>query len=273
MLLLSSTAYSQTHSAENESVSLPVTEPVNDEKAGSAKPVEAGPGGDIKLEGKRRTRAESMFDWHAHLHWENRYVTEGRDNLSGKGLVSISSEFAWDGFSVIPWIADSPAADYSEFNLNIIYGTRLLKNIEIYAGYNHIQTRDSGIDTSDNEISLDLAYTPLKHFYVLASVYHSFEADGSFMELTVKKGHPIDKNLHLSVRGILGANAGYVSDGHDGLNHFQVRSTIAYHSLKQMEIYAYAGYNRAIDRDATRYAGDELLDNFFLGGIGITYRF
>ena len=49
MLLLTSTAYSQTHSAENESV--------KDEKAVSVKPVEAGPGGDIKLEGKRRTRA------------------------------------------------------------------------------------------------------------------------------------------------------------------------------------------------------------------------
>ena len=133
--------------------------------------------------------------------------------------------------------------------------------------------RDSGIDTNDNEISLDLTFTPLKRFYVLASIYHSFEADGSFMELSVKKGHRIDENLHVSVRGILGANAGYVTDGHDGLNHVQLRANVAYQSSERIGIYAYVGYNRAIDRDATRYAGDELLDNFFLGGTGMTYRF
>lgn len=265
--------FSNADTADDKLPFLEVTETVTDDEADSVKPVEVGPGGDIKLEGKYRTQAESLFDWHAHMLWENRYVTEGRDNLSGKGLVSMSSEFTMDGLSVIPWIADSPAADYSEFNLNLIYGTKLLDNLEIYLGYNHIRSRDSGVDSNDNEISLDLSSSQLKQQYVLASIYHSFETDGSFMELAVKQGYRIDQSMHASARVVVGINDGYAPDGHKGLNHFQIRANFAYHPTKEMEIYAYTGYNRAINRDEIRYAGDQLLGNYFWAGMGITYRF
>lgn len=229
-------AFSQGNPADYDSVSDLVLQTDNDDKADSVRPVEAGAGGETRLEPKYRTRAESLFEWHAHILWENRYVTEGRDNLSGKGLVSVATEFTVDDFSVIPWIADSPGADYSEFNLNMVYGRELLEELEIYIGYNHIQARDSGDDVKDNEISLELAFNRIKRLHMLASIYHSFEADGSFMELAVKHGYRIDKSLHFSAQAILGVNAGYVTDGHDGLNHFQLHANIAYHPLSQMEI-------------------------------------
>jgi len=84
------------------------------------RPIEAGPGGNIKLENNYRTKAESMFEWHAHTPWESHYVTEGRDNLSGKQITSISSEVEVSGLSIVPWIADSPDSRYTEFNLNIL---------------------------------------------------------------------------------------------------------------------------------------------------------
>ncbi|MFW2373363.1 MAG: hypothetical protein ACN4GM_09615 [Gammaproteobacteria bacterium] len=272
LIFLPQAAWSTTDTADNEPVSNQATESVND-KDDSARPVEIGPGGNIKLEGKYRERAESLFDWHGHLLWESRYVSEGRDNLSGKGLVSLSTEFTMGEFSVIPWIADSPSADYSEFNLNVVYGTKLSENLDMHIEYNHIRARDADVRASDNEISLDLSSDQLKQFYIAASIYHSFDADGSFMELGIFQGHRINKSIHISVLAKLGVNSGYVTDGHDGLNHFQMRANMAYHPLEKMEVYAYVGYNRAIDRDVSRYVGDELLGNFFWSGVGITYRF
>jgi len=54
--------------------------------------IEVEPGSNIKLERKYRTKKESQYEWHAHLLMESRYVTEGRDNLSGKRLLSVSTE-------------------------------------------------------------------------------------------------------------------------------------------------------------------------------------
>ena len=238
-----------------------------------ARPVEIGPGGNIKLEKKYRAKAESLFEWHAHLLWESRYVTEGRDNLSGKSLASVSSEFEYNGLSIIPWIADSPDTSYSEFNLNMVYGLKLADRIELYAGYNHIQGRERGVNSNDNEVSLDLAFNRIKKFHLLASIYHSFEADGSFIELAAKQGLKINLKTNISIKGILGVNSGYVTDGHKGLNHFQLTTNIAYQADTNMELYAYAGYNLAIDRDTSQYAGDQLLDDFLWTGLGFTYRF
>lgn len=120
-------------------------------------------------------------------------------------------------------------------------------------------------ERNDNEISLDLAYKLMEHVNALASICHSFDAKGSFMEVAVKYNNAINKQVHYSVQGVLGVNAEYVPDGHNGLNHFQLRANASYHTVKHMELYAYTGYNLAINRDAVKYAGDELLGDFLLG--------
>lgn len=235
--------------------------------------VEIGPGGNIKLERKYRTKKESLYEWHAHLLWESRYVTEGRDNLSANSLVSASTEFSIDEFSVVPWVADGAAVDYSEFNLNIVYGSRLSESLILYTGYNYVHGRFKGENDTDNEISLDLAYKWVKHVNALASIYYSFDANGSFMEVALKYNNAINKTVHYSVQGVLGVNAEYVPDGHNGFNHFQLRANASYHPGRQIELYAYSGYNLAINRDVINYADDESLSDFLWSGIGLTYLF
>jgi hypothetical protein len=234
---------------------------------------ETGAGGNIKPEREYRTKVESQSEWHAHLLWENRYVTEGRDNLSGHSLVSASTEFSIEEFSVIPWIADSAATDYSEFNLNVIYGTRLTQSLIFYVGYNYIYARFSDEKANDNEISLDLAYEWFKHINAFASIYHSFDSNGSFMEMAIEYNDTLSKKLDFSVQGLFGLNAGYIPDGHNGLNHFQLRANVSYHPATQIELYVYTGYNVAINRDAIKYAGDELLRDFSWSGAGFSYLF
>ena len=273
MLVISQNAFAQLGLSVDDVSENKTIQFAGKEKLPPAKEVEVGAGGNITLERKYRTRVESLYEWHAHLLWESRYVTEGRDNLSGSSLASVSTEFSVDEFSIVPWIADSAGADYSEFNLNIIYGSRLAEDLILYMGYNYIHARLIDDRVNDNEISLDLAYKLMEHLNVLAGIYHSFDARGSFMETTVKYNNAINKQVHYSVVGALGLNAGYVTDGHKGLNHMQLRVNVAYQPSTQAEFYAYTGYNMALNRDTEKYFGDESLDDFFWGGVGFTYLF
>lgn len=249
--------------------------PVTAESTGeqNSRDVEIGAGGNIKLEKPYRTNVEEEFEWHAHLLWESRYVTEGRDNLSGKGIYSASTEFNYKDINIVPWIADAINTDYSEFNLNIVYGTKLLDNLEFFVGYNHIQSRESGINSNDNEISLDLAYFYDKKFQIVTNIYYSFDAKGTFAEVAIKKGYRIDSALSINLRAVFGFNSGYVIDGHNGINHAQLLARASYQVIKEMEIYAYTSYSQAINRDSNRYTGDELLRDLFWGGVGMSYRF
>ena len=263
----------ETDVTQADTVSLPQAQSEDKEK-GTIKPVEAGPGGGLKLESEKRAQAESLYEWHAHVLWESRYVTEGRDNLSGEGLVSVSSDFnVGEVFSVIPWLADGIGTDYREFNLSFVGGTRLTDNFLLYAGYTWLYARAQDESANDDEVSLGFVYEWTKNLSAAAVAYHSFYASGTFIETTVRYGASISQTLDYSLQAILGANDGYVIDGHDGLNHFQLRANIEYEPVKNVQLYSLVGYTRAINRDAYNYAEDETLGNFVWAGIGFIYLF
>jgi hypothetical protein len=235
--------------------------------------VEIGAGGSIRPEKPYRTELEEQFRWHAHLLWESRYVTEGRDNLSGHGIYSLSTEINYNNLSFIPWVADGIGTDFYELNLNFIYGVKLLDNLDVFFMYTNIQSRLAGIRFSDDEVGLDLVYFYNNLFYVTANIYYSFEFDGAFTELAVKKAYFIDNDLSLNLKAAVGFNSGYIPFGHNGINHGQFGAELSYQFIEAMEAYAYAGYNQAINRDTNRYPDDESLQDFFWGGIGLSYRF
>jgi len=57
------------------------------------------------------------------------------------------------------------------------------------------------------------------------------------------------------------------------MNHGQLLANASYLVIDELEVYAYTGYNKAIDRDINRYSGDELLRDFFWAGAGLIYQF
>ncbi|MEI8653119.1 hypothetical protein P4S57_10550 [Pseudoalteromonas sp. Hal273] len=72
--------------------------------------------------------------FHVHPLWEGRYVSEGRDNLAGKGIASITTEFNYNEIAIIPWVATGVDSDYTEFNLNAIYATQLFNTVDMFMG-------------------------------------------------------------------------------------------------------------------------------------------
>ncbi|MBB1380308.1 hypothetical protein [Pseudoalteromonas sp. SR43-2] len=235
--------------------------------------LEVGVGGNIKHTHTDVNYKNKEFDLHIHPLWESRYVTEGRDNLAGNGIASIATEVNYKNFAVIPWAAKGISSDYSELNLNAIYTAHLSERIEMYVGYNYIKAREDGIDAHDNELSLDVAYFYADDIQLLSSVYHSFDASGTFLEMAVKKGFYINDLLSVDIQSGVGFNAGYVSDGHNGVNNVKFTANLSYQLFNQLALYTYSSYSIAVNKDEKRFAGDETLRNIFWGGVGLSYQY
>ena len=152
-------------------------------------------------------------------------------------------------------------------------GFKLTDQLEIYGGYTHLQSRLEVGNTKDNELFADLVYMPTTLFDVLVNYYHSFEARGSFWEFALKREQILNDQTVLTLRSIVGVNEGYIPNGHNGLNHVQLRLSMAFYPASCIEIVPYAAYNFAIDSEPERFADDLTLHNFFWGGIGIAYHF
>ena len=238
-------------------------------------PAEIGIGGGIRQENPYQFEAEDRHPVHLHLLWESRYVSEGRDNLAGDSLTSVFSDISLGNFTFAPWLAHSYSyeSDYTEVNLNFIYGLKLTDQFEIYGGYTHLQTHLEDENTKDNEIFADLIYAPTTMFDVLVNCYHSFDARGAFWKFALRREQMLNDKTVLTLHSILGVNGGYVPNGHNGLNHLQLRLNLAFYPVSRIEIVPYMAYNFAIDREPERFTDDISLREFFWGGIGVIYHF
>lgn len=204
------------------------------------------------------------------LAWNSRYVSEGRDNLDGEGLANSTLEIAYKGFNLGSWYASSPNNGYTEFNAYSEYTVKY-GPWECYAGYTHLEYPAD--DADDDEIGGGLAYTALPgHLSAGLDGYYSFEAGGSFYEAIVAGEYSLG-DLTLSPGGVVGANAGYIADGHDGLNNFALCLTAAMPIKDGVVLVGSVAHNWAIDADPDKYPGDELLDDFFHGSIALNFAY
>lgn len=235
--------------------------------------VSADAAGHIKVETLTNIEPNNSYDRHIHSYWENRYVTEGRDNLANKGITSVSTELNYENFIIIPWFAKGINTDYSEVNLNIIYATVLSKNLELLSGYSAIASREESSNAYDNEVSLELIYSFAQQVQLISSLYYSFDAQGAFLDVALNKHYQLTPVLQLDFKTSVGFNSGYVADGHNGANHVQFSANLSYSVIKNMQLYAYSNYSFAINKDSNRYADDELLQDVFWAGLGLSYQY
>ena len=221
-----------------------------------------------------RMSREPVYPAQAGLYFDSRYVTEGLDNLSGNGLLSASFEILiGDNITFVPWLAHSDRSDYTELNLNFATSFDIDGAVELYVSYNHIRSRSGNLDDNDNELGAVLVYPGAAGLDVLLDAYYSFEAGGSFIEIAARNEQGFSPAIRMNTSAVLGYNAGYVAEGHRGLNHFQLKAEVSCLFRERIELTTYAGYNIAIDSEPALYAGDAALRDFFWAGAGLAYYF
>jgi len=225
------------------------------------------------FEHTQSTHSDKTFGWDSRIFIESDYITEGRNNLSGSGLYSVSTEFNYGDFYITPWLAKGISADYSEVNLNVNYGIYAVDKLEVFVGYGYLKSYEGDIDATDHEVNIDFSYDYRNDIQILASIYHSFDADGLFSEIAFIKSYKFKGVLLVDVSSSLGFNSGYIGDGHNGLNFGQLRVHASYVLKNKIELHAYTSYSVAVNEDSQRFAGDESLSNMLSGGAGLSYRF
>ena len=216
---------------------------------------------------------DDEIELHLDLAWESRYVTEGRDNLNGNNLLSTATQFKIHNFYFIPWLAHNNTIDFTEVDLTFLYEIPLTGRLTGAIGYTHIYVKIDDASANDDEINIDVSYQLLDQIELSATIYHTFLYKGSFIETVISNDYSLNDKTQLNLQWALGANAGYISDGHTGLNHSQLKISMSYEPASRIDIFSYIGYNLPINRDTVNYEGDESLRNFFWGGIGMVYNF
>ncbi|MEM9237548.1 MAG: hypothetical protein AAGB14_12275, partial [Verrucomicrobiota bacterium] len=186
--------------------------------------------------------------------WESRYVSEGRDNLDGAGLITGTLEFGWEYLSLGVWYADSPSNSYNELQINAAL-TKSWGDFEAYVGYTHLRFPETN-DGHDHEVGGGFSWSGLPYELVIAfDFYNSIDNSGTFYELSLGGEYEFCERWTFSPAIVFGMNQGYIGDGHDGANHIATSLGISYALTDSISIGAHAAYNFALDRQVAR-AGD-----------------
>ncbi len=217
-----------------------------------------------------RPHAHENFEFHIHTGLESRYFSEGRDALNGDSIWASSFEFGLEHLAAGLWYGKSPDQSYDELQLSLAL-TQTFGDFEAYIGYTHYIFPFDG--SHDDEIGTGITWTGLPaEIELSADIYHSFDADGYFAELSTSREFEITEPFSVTLSSIFGINQGYVSDGHDGANHFALQIGYEYVLTKSLSLIAHTTYSWAIDKKATA-PGDALLEDFFHCGAGLQWNF
>ena len=207
---------------------------------------------------------------HAHVGWESRYFSEGRDALDGKSLWTGSVELGYKHFSGGVWYGRSSNHAYDELQYGISL-TQEKNDWSFYAGYTH--SVFSKEDESDDEWSFGIAYDDLP--YSLGTSIdgtYSMDAKGFFYEWSTYHEFSLGEKSAALITGMLGLNDGYVSDGNDGANFYALSAEVDRKLSENYLVFCHVMQSFAIDRDLT-LAGDDQLEDFFHFGLGLQLNF
>ena len=105
-----------------------------------------------------RPHAHESLEGHAHLGWESRYFSEGRDSLDGDSLFVGSFEMGWNHLAGGVWYGYSPDQRYDELQLSLAL-SQSIGDFDFYGAYTYLGFPFDG--SHDNEIGAGAAWSGL----------------------------------------------------------------------------------------------------------------
>jgi len=207
---------------------------------------------------------------HAHFGWESRYVLEGRDSLDGGSLWSSSVEASYDHVFGGLWYGRSSSNDFRELHLGLGLKQET-GNFEYYLAYTHLLFPAE--ETSDSEWGAGISYDALPFGMETGlDLVYSADAKGTFIEWSLSKSFEVLDSWESSLGSTLGWNEEFVSDGHNGLNHFSLNASGQRSLTEHLGLVLHAAQSWAIDRDLA-LDGDASLKDVFHFGLSLEAEF
>ena len=220
-----------------------------------------------------RLHSHNDLEGHLHVGWESRYFSEGRDVLDGDSLLTTSLELGFEHFSFGYWYGISPEQDYDELQISAAYSNNI-GSFDYYFSFTHFEfSRGIPGREFDNEVGAGISYSGLPYeLGISLDIYYSFLEQGYFTTLTLDYTKELTDALALTASTTVGMNQDYISDGHDGLDHWAFRLDLEYELAANWALSTHLTYSLPLDRDSDA-ADDELLTNFFHTGLNLQWSF
>lgn len=207
----------------------------------------------------------SHLNFLGELSWASSYVSEGRNNLDGGDLASGLVHMDIKALHLDIWYAEGYSSNYNEVN----FSATLFNTVGSVSGYlSATHLRFPQDKATDNEVAAGLSYELPVAVTVNADWVYSVEAGGSFIELSVGTALLEVNNFTLEPQVHLGLNAGYIPDGHNGLNNILLQLDGIFSFAGNYEFVAFVAYTQGVNRnDLQKYPDDAFLKDFgFAGG-------
>jgi len=152
--------------------------------------------------------------------WQSKYVTEGQDNLDRGGIYTIEAVLEWKGFSGGTWVAVGDTESYAEVNLFVEYGIDA-GPLDFSFGYARLEFLED--HTDDNEFAAGTALNNIPYLIPGVSYVYSTEAEGGFLDVTLKSEVAIfEERLVFEPYVLQAFDFGYATADYDGPNNFEV---------------------------------------------------
>lgn len=201
------------------------------------------------------TRAGETAEFAVTGLWQNKYITEGRDNLGNGGLLSLEGAAEWRGAAVGVWLATGDSESYDEVNIFLEKGFSA-GALEGYLAYTRLEFLEDG--EKDNELAAGLAWACLPWLTPAIDYTYSTEADGAFLELSLRSEITLcSGQLVIEPYVLEGVDFGYASKDYDGPNHIQVGLDWTFPLTEQVEIVGAIAHSWALRDVAKDGMGDE----------------
>ncbi|MCL1043388.1 MULTISPECIES: hypothetical protein [Shewanella] len=154
------------------------------------------------------------------LGWDSKYISEGRNNLDKGGIYWATAAVQLDDLTLFTTVGRGDSQYYIEWNMGLEYGFELRDNLSAAIGYQRIETY-SDERSGDNEFFATIEYTALEWLTPSVSYTYSTEAAGYFVEVSLHSEWPISEKLTLTPYVTQAFDFQYVTEEHNGPNHFQ----------------------------------------------------
>ena len=159
---------------------------------------------------------QALFD----LGWDSQYISEGRNNLDKGGIYWATASVQKNNLNAYVTVGRGDSQHYIEYNFGLEYGFELSENLSGSVGYQRLEFYGDE-RAHDNELFSSLEYSKYDWLVPSVSYTYSTEAAGYFVEVSLHSNWQLTESFSVTPYVTQGFDFQYVTEEHDGANHFQ----------------------------------------------------
>ncbi|QFU20548.1 hypothetical protein FM038_000760 [Shewanella eurypsychrophilus] len=208
------------------------------------------------------------------LGWDSEYISEGRNNLDKGGITWGTLAVQRGDLNIYATGGRADSQDYTEWNFGLEYAIAISDTIDVSIGYQRLEFYGDE-PCSDNELFSSLTYQFNDWLIPSLAYTYSTEAGGYFVEASIHSPWELSDGFTVTPYITQAFDFQYVTEEHNGANHFQFGIEAEYIIMDQLVISGHFSHTLAqedIKLEAKAEENEGSLEQTY-AGIHLTWNF